>query len=61
MAPVANLDALSGACRDAMGLCADNSRAVPGRPYSALEHAWDQAFGYFGATRRYGRWPRGET
>ena len=26
------------------------------KPYSALEHAWDEAFGYFGAARDYSRY-----
>ena len=25
-----------------------------GTPYTSLEHAWDEAFGYFGAARNYG-------
>lgn len=36
------------------GLLADHSAAEEGEPYTALEHAWDEAFGYFGASRRYG-------
>lgn len=35
------------------GLEADNTIAVPGKPYTALEHAWDEGFGYFGAARDY--------
>ncbi|MBN95236.1 MAG: DUF4856 domain-containing protein [Deltaproteobacteria bacterium] len=36
------------------GLLADNTAAVDGKPYTALEHAWDEGFGYFGASRDYG-------
>ncbi|MBM4279621.1 MAG: DUF4856 domain-containing protein, partial [Deltaproteobacteria bacterium] len=36
------------------GLLSDHVVAVDGKPYTALEHAWDEAFGYFGAARRYG-------
>ncbi len=33
----------------------DNSEARDGTdPYTAMEHAWDEAFGYFGAARDYG-------
>ncbi len=35
------------------GLQADNSAADEGSPYTALEHAWDEGFGYFGAARGY--------
>jgi len=35
------------------GLKADNTQAVEGKPYTALEHAWDEGFGYFGAARDY--------
>ncbi len=38
----------------AKGLLSDNSAAVEGKPYTALEHAWDEAFGYFGAARAFG-------
>ena len=42
---------------DGKGLKADNTVADDiGKPYSALEHAWDEGFGYFGATRNYGDW-----
>lgn len=36
------------------GLLADNLVAVEGKPYTALEHAWDEGFGYFGAAHAYG-------
>ena len=37
------------------GLKADNTAAAgEGKAYSALEHAWDEGFGYFGANRTYG-------
>ncbi len=35
----------------------DNSEAKDGtEPYTAMEHAWDEAFGYFGAARDYFRY-----
>ena len=35
----------------------DNSEARDGEdPYTAMEHAWDEAFGYFGAARDYVRY-----
>ena len=35
----------------------DNSEARDGKdPYTAMEHAWDEAFGYFGAARDYARY-----
>lgn len=35
----------------------DNSEARDGEdPYTAMEHAWDEAFGYFGAARDYRRY-----
>ena len=43
---------------DGKGLLSDNTvPAISGderQPYTALEHAWDEAFGYFGAGRRFG-------
>lgn len=37
------------------GLQADNGQpSKPGKPYTALAHHWDEAFGYFGASRHYG-------
>ena len=37
------------------GLLAGNAEAAgDGKAYSALEHAWDEGFGYFGANRLYG-------
>jgi len=35
------------------GLTSDNSQGKDGGAYSALEHAWDEGFGYFGAGRDY--------
>ena len=35
------------------GLLASNAMAEEGQPYSALEHAWDEGFGYFGAAQDY--------
>ena len=36
-------------------LRAGNAEAAgDGKAYSALEHAWDEGFGYFGANRLYG-------
>lgn len=37
---------------DGKGLKASNAR-VEGKTYTALEHAWDEAFGYFGAAQNY--------
>lgn len=35
------------------GLRSDNTTAESGQRYTTLEHAWDEAFGYFGATPDY--------
>lgn len=35
------------------GLDEDNTEAAEDAAYSALEHAWDEGFGYFGASRHY--------
>ena len=35
------------------GLDSDNAAAAEGQPYTELEHAWDEGFGYFGAARDY--------
>ena len=35
------------------GLLADNTAAKEGKTYTALEHHWDEGFGYFGAARDY--------
>ncbi len=35
------------------GLLAPHAEAETDKPYSSLEHAWDEAFGYFGAARDY--------
>ncbi|MCA9665160.1 MAG: DUF4856 domain-containing protein [Myxococcales bacterium] len=39
--------------KDGQGLLSDNTKAVAGKPYTALEHAWDEGFGYFGAAHDY--------
>jgi len=39
---------------DGKGLLADHAVAEDGEAYTALEHAWDEGFGYFGASRWYG-------
>jgi hypothetical protein len=39
---------------DGKGLFADNTTIVEGKTYTALAHAWDEGFGYFGAARNYG-------
>jgi hypothetical protein len=36
------------------GLRGDNTKQDGNEPYTALEHHWDEAFGYFGASRDYG-------
>ena len=36
------------------GLESDNTQPEGDAPYTTLEHAWDEAFGYFGASRDYG-------
>jgi hypothetical protein len=38
------------------GINGDNTAAEDGKPWSALEHAWDEGFGYLGAARSYGGW-----
>lgn len=35
------------------GLNADNTEASDGSPYTALEHQWDEGFGYWGGARNY--------
>lgn len=35
------------------GLLADNTVAADGKPYTELEHAWDEGFGYWGGARNY--------
>jgi hypothetical protein len=35
------------------GLLTDNETAVEGKKYTALEHNWDEGFGYFGAAQDY--------
>lgn len=39
---------------DGKGLNADNTQAEDGKTFTALEHAWDEGFGYFGAARDFG-------
>ncbi len=42
---------------DGKGLLVDNTMpASDGSPYTALEHVWDEAWGYFGAAEAYGSW-----
>lgn len=38
------------------GLNSPNGAPDGDAPYSPLEHAWDEGFGYFGAARDYGAW-----
>jgi hypothetical protein len=45
---------------DGKGLLSDHTVAVDGKPYTALEHAWDEGFGYFGASRSYPEWTDAE-
>lgn len=40
---------------DGKGLYANHELPDDGGPYTALEHAWDEGFGYFGASRVYGQ------
>ena len=42
------------------GLLADHSALSDGENYTALEHAWDEGFGYFGAARNFGAWTHAE-
>ncbi|MDQ8150662.1 MAG: DUF4856 domain-containing protein [Gemmatimonadota bacterium] len=35
------------------GLLSSHANVEEGKPYTALEHAWDEGFGYFGASRDY--------
>ena len=47
-------DYLSTDLGDTKGLNADNTEvAAAGKVYTALEHHWDEGFGYFGAARNY--------
>ena len=39
---------------DGKGLNSDNTEAEEGKGYTALEHGWDEGFGYFGAAQHYG-------
>lgn len=45
---------------DGKGLLADNTMQSGDSPYTGLEHAWDEAFGYFGASARYDDWTAAE-
>ncbi len=38
------------------GLNSDHSAVAEGKPYTTLEHQWDEGFGYFGASVGYGSW-----
>jgi hypothetical protein len=38
------------------GLLSDHTAVEEGKSYTALEHAWDEGFGYFGATPTYNSW-----
>jgi hypothetical protein len=44
-------DYLDDADGEGKGLLADNAAQSGESPYTALEHAWDEAFGYYGASR----------
>ena len=35
------------------GLTADNTTLISQKPYTVLQHHWDEAYGYFGAARNY--------
>ena len=41
---------------DGKGLLSDHTGPDDGDPYTALEHQWDEGFGYFGAARTYADW-----
>ncbi|MCO4770975.1 MAG: DUF4856 domain-containing protein [Deltaproteobacteria bacterium] len=41
---------------DGKGLRSNHDAVEDGKNYTALEHAWDEAFGYFGMSRDYGLW-----
>ncbi|TNE91069.1 MAG: DUF4856 domain-containing protein [Deltaproteobacteria bacterium] len=45
---------------DGKGLLADHSAPAEGKAYTELEHAWDEGFGYFGASASYGEWTKDE-
>lgn len=42
------------------GLNSDNTESDDGDPYTALEHAWDEGFGYWGGSRNYLEYEDGE-
>lgn len=43
------------------GLLSSHAALVEGKPYTDLEHAWDEGFGYFGAARDLGDYTDEET
>ena len=43
------------------GLRSDHTAAEEGEPFTALEHAWDEGFGYFGAARSWAAWSDADT
>jgi hypothetical protein len=45
---------------DGKGLLADHAAPAEGKAYTELEHAWDEAFGYFGAAVTAGSWTAAE-
>ena len=45
---------------DGKGLNSAHDQADEGAPYTPLEHAWDEGFGYFGAAISYPQWTDGE-
>jgi len=38
------------------GLLADHTALAEGKPYTPLEHQWDEGVGYFGISRNYAAW-----
>jgi hypothetical protein len=56
----ATSDYLSVDLKPGKGLTADNEDLFPNRPFTVLQHHWDEAFGYFGASRDYGHYHDGE-
>ena len=41
---------------DGTGILSSNAAPTDGSAYTGLEHAWDEAFGYWGGARDYGAW-----
>lgn len=39
--------------KEGQGLLSDNTMAKEGKPFSALEHVWDEGYGYLGGARDY--------